>query len=110
MLHIHNGDAAANVAKQTALPGEHFAFREALISGPTPAEVKDNDWRLVRARHLREGHGADLKQVLNDLRQQEERLATFRDHEEVVLWFEHDLFCQLHLIYSLDWFAQQEMT
>jgi hypothetical protein len=109
MLHIHNGDSATNVAKQTALPGEHFAFREALISGPTPAEFKDSDWQLVRARHLSEGYGADLTEVLNDLSQQEEKLWSFPEHEEVVLWFEHDLFCQLHLIYLLDWFAQQQM-
>ncbi|HEV7744942.1 MAG TPA: hypothetical protein VGO56_08090 [Pyrinomonadaceae bacterium] len=109
MLHIHNGDSAANVAKQTALPGEHFAFREALLTGPTPAEFKSNGWRLVRARHLCEAYGVDLKQALNDLRQQDEKLATFREHEEVVLWFEHDLFCQLHLIYLLDWFGQQHM-
>lgn len=109
MLHIHNGDSAANVAKQSALPGEHFAFREALISGPTPADFKDNDWRLVRARHLSEAYGVDLKQTLNDLSQQQEKLATFREHEEVVLWFEHDLFCQLHLIYLLNWFRQQQI-
>jgi hypothetical protein len=109
MLHIHNGDSAANVAKQAAMPGEHFAFREALISGPTPAEFKDSDWRLVRARHLCEAYGVDLKQALNDLHQQEEKLATSRTHDEVVLWFEHDLFCQLHLIYLLNWFGQQQM-
>ncbi|HEV7683761.1 MAG TPA: hypothetical protein VGO68_16655 [Pyrinomonadaceae bacterium] len=109
MLHVHNGDSAANVAKQSALPGEHFAFREALISGPTPAESKDDDWRLVRARHLAEAYGVDLKQARDDLRQQAEKLRTFREHEEVVLWFEHDLFCQLHLIYLLDWFGQQQL-
>lgn len=109
MLHIHNGDSAANVAKQSALPGEHVAFREALISGPTPAEFKDNDWRLIRARHLWEGYAVDVKEAMNDLRQQEEKLGTFHEHEEVVLWFEHDLFCQLHLIYLLDWFRQYQM-
>jgi len=26
-----------------------------------------------------------------------------------VLWFEHDLFCQVHLIYLLHWFAQRDL-
>jgi hypothetical protein len=32
-------------------------------------------------------------------------LTSRTEHEEVVLWFEHDLFCQLNLLYLLDWFA-----
>ena len=45
-----------------------------------------------------------------DLTTQEETLSSFSQHEEVVLWFEHDLFCQLNLLYLLDWFAQVELT
>ena len=109
MLHIHNGDCAANIAKQTALPGEHFAFREALLDGPTPAEFKGAGFLLIRARHLSLTHGVDLKRCSEDLRAQEEKLASFPEHEEVVLWFEHDLFCQIHLIYLLDWFGQKRL-
>jgi hypothetical protein len=32
----------------------------------------------------------------------DEAITRFRDHEEVVLWFEHDLFDQLQLIQILD--------
>jgi hypothetical protein len=38
----------------------------------------------------------------------DERLSTFADYDEVVLWFEHDLFDQLILIRHLDWFARHE--
>ncbi|MEP6568844.1 MAG: RNA polymerase subunit sigma-24 [Acidobacteriota bacterium] len=110
MLHIHNGDASANIAKQSSLPGEHFAFREALIDGPIPAEVKDvNAFKLIRARHLSDAYGVDPKQGLRDLTAQEAKLASFREHDEVVLWFEYDLFCQIHLIYLLDWYGRQQL-
>ena len=33
----------------------------------------------------------------------------FRDHEEVILWFEHDLYDQLQLIQILDWFSRQDL-
>ena len=36
-------------------------------------------------------------------------LEDFRKFEEVVLWFEHDLYDQLQLIQLLDWFSHQEM-
>ena len=111
MLHIHNGDSSANIAKQSSLPGEHFAFREALIDGPAPTEFKVNSatWKLIRARHLWEAYDVDLKQAMQNLSEQEEKLASFPKHEEVILWFEHDLFCQIHLIYLLDWFERQQL-
>ena len=109
MLHIHNGDSSGDTAKKSALPGEHLVWREALICGPTPQGVSGEDWRKLRAKHLAESYGDVSKQYEEDLREQDQALAKFRDHEEVVLWFEHDLFCQLHLVYLLDRFSRQEM-
>ncbi|HKY30097.1 MAG TPA: hypothetical protein VJM12_19355, partial [Pyrinomonadaceae bacterium] len=45
----------------------------------------------------------------NGLRVQEEKLASYIEHDEVVLWFEHDLFCQINLLYLLDWFSEREL-
>ena len=109
MLHIHNGDAAAGVAKQSTIPGEHFAWREALIEGPTPADVSPAEWRKLRAAHLSDFYELDPTETESELESQEEKLASYLDHDEVVLWFEHDLFCQIHLLYLLDWFAQREL-
>ena len=35
-------------------------------------------------------------------------LAAFREHEETVLWFEHDLYDQLQLLQILDWLSRQD--
>ena len=109
MLHIHNGDSAAGTAKKSDISGEHLAWREALVCGPAPGDLAPNEFREVRARHLADAYGANLEKAVQELRAQEEKLARFSDHEEVVLWFEHDLFCQVQLIYLLDWFAQIEL-
>jgi hypothetical protein len=109
MLHIHNGDSSADTAKRSSLPGEHFAFREALIAGPTPSGLTQTEWRKIRARHLSESYGVELQKCERELLDQEAKLATISDHDEVVLWFEHDLFCQVHLIYLLNWFGQQQL-
>ncbi len=109
MLHIHNGDATADTAKLSALPGEHFAFREALIEGPTPAGLDNAEWKRVRAQHLSEAYGVDLEQSERELAEQENKLATFVEHEEIVLWFEHDLFCQINLLYLLNWFSLRDL-
>lgn len=109
MLHIHNGDATADTAKKTTLPGEHLAWREALVCGPAPGGLPQEEFRRVRARHLSGSYGVNREECEKGLREQDEALARFSDHEEVVLWFEHDLFCQVQLIYLLDWFAQREL-
>src|SRR5437660_5135686 len=108
MLHIHNGDSAAGTAKKSDIPGEHLAWREALVCGPAPAGLTEDEFRGVRARHLANAYGVDLKKCENELQAQENSLSQFSDHEEVVLWFEHDLFCQVQLIYLLNWLAQRD--
>jgi hypothetical protein len=108
MLHIHNGDSTAGTAKKAAIPGEHLAWREALVCGPVPQGLSSDEFRRVRAEHLASAYGVRFERCERELRRQEEALSTFSNHEEVVLWFEHDLFCQVQLIYLLDWFAQRD--
>ena len=109
MLHIHNGDSAAGTAKKSDIPGEHLAWREALVCGPAPGDLSQDEFRQMRAQHLSDAYGANLDKTVQELRAQEETLARFSDHEEVVLWFEPDLFGQVQLIYLLDWFAHKEL-
>jgi hypothetical protein len=108
MLHIHNGDSAAGTAKRSDIPGEHLAWREALVCGPAPEDLSPDEFRQVRAQHLAGAYGANLEKTVQELRAQEEKLARFSNHTEIVLWFEPDLFGQVQLIYLLDWFAQKE--
>ncbi|HEY6047098.1 MAG TPA: DUF1835 domain-containing protein [Pyrinomonadaceae bacterium] len=108
MLHIHNGDSSADTAKKARIPGEHLAWREALVCGPAPAGLSANEFRQVRAQHLAEAYDIKIEECEGELARQEKALEGFGDHEEVVLWFEHDLFCQVQLVYLLNWFAQRE--
>ncbi|HKQ51982.1 MAG TPA: hypothetical protein VJT74_06425 [Pyrinomonadaceae bacterium] len=91
------------------MAGEHLVWREALIAGPTPGNSSADEWRELRARHLADAYGVDYEECERVLAAQEESLERFREHEEVVLWFEHDLFCQTLLVYLLDWFARREL-
>jgi hypothetical protein len=106
MLHIHNGDSACHTLKESGLAGEHLVWREALVEGATPQSLSNEEWIEVRARHLSETYGQDFTKVADELRRQEETLDDFARHDEVVLWFEHDLFCQTILVYLLERFAR----
>src|SRR6185503_6593933 len=109
MLHIHNGDSSAETLRKSDLPGEHFAFREALIDGPTPLHVADEEWRKLRAHHLADVYDLEPVWAETELFKQEQKLNSFPEHEEVILWFEHDLFCQTNLLYLLNWFADRNL-
>ena len=109
MLHIHNGDSSAAILRRSRLRGEHLVWREALIAGPTPIGLSPEEWQRSRANFLAESYGVNVKQCLKELVEQEEALKSFKDHEEVILWFEHDLFCQILLIYLLDWFSRADL-
>jgi hypothetical protein len=109
MLHIHNGDSAAGTARKSDIPGEHLAWREALVCGPAPGQLSPDEFRHLRAQHLADAYGANLEKTEKELRAQEDALSRVSDHEEVVLWFEHDLFCTVQLIYLLNWLAQRDL-
>ena len=101
MIHIHNGDSIANVARRAGIPGRHLPFRETLISGPVRPNLGAQEWIEERARFLSEHYGENLLRVRNELLEQEQTLDRAREEEEVVLWFEHDLFCLINLLYLL---------
>ena len=98
MIHIHNGDVAAAIARKAGLVGEHVAYREALVGGPVQ---EGPDWLATRARFLSESYEHDLLRTSNSLFEQEQLLASLGSQDEVVLWFEHDLFCLVHLLYLI---------
>src|SRR4051812_7273442 len=102
MIHIHNGDAVLTLARRVQIPGEHVAYRESLVTGPV---VPGPDWIETRARAIAEAHDQDLLRVRTGLLEQEQMLADAPKHGEIVLWFEHDLFCLVHLVHLLTRFG-----
>jgi len=99
MKHIHNGDVVAEQARREGLPGEHIAFREALATGPGTRDLE------TRAQFIAGSHDEKLLRVRNDFIEMERALEEAKDADEVVLWFEHDLFCLVNLLSLLERFA-----
>ncbi len=110
MLHIHNGDSSADVLRESNIEGEHLAFREALIEGATPQGLSNEEWLGARARFLAGDYAVDFQECHDDLLKQQKALSKVAQHQEVVLWFEHDLFCQIHLVYLLTLFSEMNLN
>ena len=100
MIHIHNGDVVAVRARRVGVPGEHISFHESLIGGPV--RPTDPDWLAQRAAFLVEQSGDDMLRISNRLFEQDQAItAAGATQDEIVLWFEHDLYCLIHFIYLL---------
>jgi hypothetical protein len=108
MLHITNGDSAAIRIRHSGIEGETLAWQDVLHEGPVPAGLSLAELRQVRAGFIAAEGWDDPDHVLCEFTRRDTTLANFREHAEVVLWFEHDLYDQLQLIQLLDWFAAQD--
>jgi hypothetical protein len=101
VLHVTNGDCAAEGLRKAGLPGRVVVFADALHEGPAPI-VEDDEWYRRRADyHASRGHGSAQK-IRADLVAADSAIDRARTEDEIVLWFEHDLFDQLLLIRLLD--------
>ncbi len=101
-LHVTNGDAVLYVWKKAGLLGTHLAWRDALHDGPVPGDLPLEELSRVRARFLSQaGYGSPIK-INYDFERRDATIRRARDFDEVVLWFEHDLYDQLQLLQVLN--------
>ncbi|MGA0560017.1 DUF1835 domain-containing protein [Larkinella sp. VNQ87] len=111
-LHVLNGDSTAYSFADSNLAGntdttEVVVWREALSEGPVRADVPLTDlwdirrtWLDVYADDPSMDYGQRVVQEFGKLIQPDA-------YDEIILWFEHDLFCQINLVFLLAQLGQQ---
>lgn len=109
MLHIVNGDSVGDKLKQGNIGGDILVWRELYTFGPVYTKMDELDHRRTRARYLEQTLGIPEKEYIETCELQERKLQDFRKYDEIVLWFEHDLFDQTMLAYLLRWFKEQSL-
>jgi hypothetical protein len=91
VLHVTNGTSVS--LRESGLRGDALAWVDVLHEGPVPAGLGPEELRRLRGLYL------DAEDSLTN---RDAALDEFALHEEVALWFEHDLYDQLQLIQILD--------
>ena len=100
-LHITNGDSVLYVFRKAGITGTHVAWRDALNEGPVPAGLSLETMSSVRAEYLAaRGLGNPIK-IFHEFAARDAQLRKAGSFQEVVLWFEHDLYDQLQLLQIL---------
>jgi hypothetical protein len=85
--------------------GSFSVWADVLHDGPTPGNLSADAFRQVRSRHLASRFGQSEDAVREQLTAWDAALDGFGSHDEVVFWFEQDLFDQLILIRHLHWLS-----
>ena len=104
-LHVANGTATTDLIEKAGLPGARSIWSDPLYEGPVPGGISDAELVEVRADYLTGGDEEAVDPV-NDLRLWRQTIAAHDTYDELVLWFEHDLFDQLNLIQLLTWIRE----
>ena len=100
--HVANGTSTTDLLARAGVPGTRSIWADPLHEGPVPAGLSDRELMAVRAatsptateRRRRRSPPSSLAGA--------RRSTTPGAYDELVLWYEHDLFDQLNLIQVLD--------
>jgi hypothetical protein len=108
LLIITNGDSAVGAMEAAGIPGVKLPWRDVLHDGPVPAGLELEELSDVRAHFIASCGWGEPDEVRRQFADRDATLVAFGSHDEVVLWFEHDLYDQLQLLQLLDWFAHRD--
>lgn len=101
-LHITNGDSTTKRLMELEwVQGSFLIWREMLCEGPTVKKVDQKESIEVRKQFLKKYYkisGGDYDSKFISELQKLEDLSAF---DEIILWFEYDLFCQINMIAAL---------
>src|SRR5262245_59136480 len=104
VLHITNGDSAAERIRAAGLGDNVLPWRDVLHEGPVPPPATLDSLRPLRVRFLAGQGWGNPVEMAREFESRDRALGAAAA-EQVVLWFEHDLYDQLQLAQILDWYA-----
>ena len=99
LLHVTNGACTTMTLETAGIPGATSIWADPLYDGPVPAGLDDDALTAVRMQHHAPNVAAADSD--NDMRRWRRVIAQHDAYDELVLWYEHDLFDQLILIQLL---------
>lgn len=105
-LNITNGDSAVSKLRTAGVQGEIVPWNDVLHEGPVNAGLSLHDLSELRALFIAERGWDDFAHVSGSFNERDRTLGSVDRFEEIVLWFEEDLYDQLQLLQLLDFFSR----
>jgi len=91
---------------EAGVEGKIIAWRDVLHEGPVDSSLSLEELSKQRARFIAANNWDDFPHVSGDFAERDRVIRQLDYFDEVVLWFEDDLYDQLQLIQLLDFFSR----
>lgn len=102
-LHITNGDNFTQKLEKLQLKGEIITWREMLCEGRTETNVGSESFWKTRFEFLHKNYKVSKSWFVEKTLKEYRSLCNHKQQDQIILWFEYDLFCQVNLLAVLSW-------
>lgn len=109
-MHITNGDDLSEQIRNLDLQGDLITWREMLCEGPASMEVGGEDFVLKRKTFLLEKYRISEERYCEEFLSELVKLAAINGYDEVVFWFEFDLFSHMNMLALITFLLQNKKT
>jgi hypothetical protein len=103
ILHITNGDITTNYLKKLNYSGNFITWREMLCEGKTTSDIGSESFWKNRYEFFKTSYKVSKQKFIDYTVKEYRNLCKQKSQDEIVLWFEHDLFCQINMIAVISW-------
>ena len=102
-LHITNGDSFTQRLQKLRFKGEIITWREMLCEGKTVTNVGSEAFWKTRFDFLHKNYNVSKSWFVEKTLKEYRSLCNHKQEEEIILWFEYDLFCQINMLAVISW-------
>jgi len=102
-LHITNGDIFTQRLNTLQYKGDIITWREMLCEGKTESNVGSESFWKTRFEFLHKNYNVSKSWFIEKTLKEYRSLCNHKQQDEIVLWFEYDLFCQINMIAVISW-------
>ena len=103
LLHITNGDSFTSRLQSLQLKGDVITWREMLCEGKTLSSVGSESFWKTRFEFLNKNYKVSKSWFIEKTLKEYRSLCNHKQQDQIVLWFEYDLFCQINMLAVLSW-------
>ncbi len=97
-VHILNGDSTASIMKESEISGDVIVWRELLCEGSLSKNIGSDDFWNLRNTFFEDELEVNRLDYYDKTIKELIKIEDLSNYNEVVLWFEYDLFCQVNLM------------
>ena len=106
-LHISNGGSLTTRLREKGIEDPILSWEEMLCEGPTTYNIETRQLYKLRRDFLSETY--DIEINLKAYNEEINKLNNHEQYDNIILWFEYDLFCHINLLAVINLLEQRKI-